>query len=245
MRWFASGGTERLITAGALALLAALGWVELLVVPMPMPDARGPVTLDYAALTALMWLAMMVAMMTPSVAPVVMLYASVVRRAAPDALLRVGLFVGGYFASWAGFSLAVALLQIALIERGWIDAMGVARGPLFAAALLFAVAAYQWTPGKRSCLAHCRSPLEFLVQHHRAGRRGAWQMGAAHGLYCVGCCWLLMLLLFVGGVMNLAWVAGLALIVALEKLFARADLVRRVTGVLAAAAGLACLAFWR
>ena len=114
---------------------------------------------------------------------------------------------------WAVFSIAATLLQVELIAAGWIDAMGVAAQPWVTSALLVAVGVYQWLPTKRACLDHCRSPVQFLVEAYRPGAMGALLMGLQHGLYCLGCCWALMLLLFVGGVMNLLWVAAITAIV--------------------------------
>lgn len=116
--------------------------------------------------------------------------------------------------------------------------MGITQHRLVTAALLVAVGIYQWLPLKSACLDHCRSPLQLLTQHYRPGLSGAWRMGLEHGLYCVGCCWLLMLLLFVGGVMNLWWVAGIAILVSIEKLLPRGELVAKSVGLLAIVAGL-------
>jgi len=153
--------------------------------------------------------------MLPSAAPVVLLFAALERRSG-----RVGrtvLFVAGYLVIWSGFSALSAGLQWALQRLAVTNAAGPALG-LFGAALLAAAGLYQLTPLKGTCLAHCRSPVEAIAGHWRPGRAGAFLMGARHGLYCLGCCWLLMVLLFVSGVMNLLWVALLALLVLVEKL---------------------------
>jgi predicted metal-binding membrane protein len=222
----------------ALAALTALAWAYLKWSPMPMPASSGGLrTTHYLVVTFLMWLVMMVGMMTPSVAPTVLLFDRVARRGAPGGTLaRTVPFVAGYLLAWLAFSVAATLLQIELIATGWIDAMGVAARPWVTAALLTAVGIYQWLPAKRACLDHCRSPVQFLVDAYRPGTSGALLMGLQHGLYCLGCCWALMLLLFVGGVMNLLWVAGIAALVFVEKLLARGDWLRRAIGVAALAA---------
>jgi predicted metal-binding membrane protein len=226
---------ERAIVVAALALLTALGWLALYVMPMPMPANDVVTSPAYLLLSVAMWFVMMVAMMTPAVTPVVLLYDRVVYRGAPGPHARTVGFLAGYFSVWLGFSLLATIAQALLISIGLTDAMGASNHPGFSAALLAAAGLYQWLPLKASCLEHCRSPLEF-VMHQRRGRLGPWHMGMDHGAYCLGCCWALMLLLFVGGVMNLAWVAALTLLVAAEKLAARPDLVRRVLGAAAIAA---------
>jgi predicted metal-binding membrane protein len=234
-------GYERLIVLLALALLAALAWGYLFLAPMPMPQAAGVTAIDYAALTAVMWLLMMIAMMTPAVLPVVMLFHTVARRAQGSPAPRTLTFIAGYFTAWAAFSVLATLLQIGLILAGTVDTMGKATQPLWTAAFLVVVGAYQFLPVKATCLDHCRSPIAFLTQHYRPGLAGAWRMGLSHGSYCVGCCWMLMLLLFIGGVMNLLWVVGLTLLVVLEKLLPRGPQLSRAAGVvlLAGAAVLA------
>jgi len=225
----------------ALAALTALAWAYLKWSPMPMPGTSGGLrTTRYLAVTFLMWFVMMVGMMVPSVAPTVLLFDRVARRGSPGATLaRTAPFVAGYLLVWCAFSVAATALQIELISAGWIDAMGVAARPWFTAALLAGVGLYEWLPAKRACLDHCRSPVQFLVEAYRPGASGALLMGVRHGLYCLGCCWGLMLLLFVGGVMNLLWVAVIAAVVFVEKLLARGDWLRCAIGLVALAAALA------
>ncbi|MGD9598703.1 MAG: DUF2182 domain-containing protein [Steroidobacteraceae bacterium] len=219
-------------TLAALAILVALAWLYLAASPMPMPaTAGGLYSGRYAALTFAMWFVMMVGMMTPSVAPTTLLFARVNRHGDPAAAAgRTACFVAGYLAVWLAFSVLATGLQIAWIATGWIDAMGISTRPIGTALLLAAVGLYQWLPAKRACLAHCQSPAQFIAHAHRPRLRGAFVMGAHHGLYCLGCCWALMLLLFVGGVMNLAWVAAIAAIVIVEKLATRAAWLPRVIG---------------
>lgn len=228
---------DQTIVVGALVLLTGIGWLYLVIWPMPMPGGASVTAPGYAVLTLIMWFLMMVAMMVPSVTPVVLLFDRVSQQTAARLPRTLG-FVGGYLSAWLAFSAGVSLLQIALIRIGWIDTMGITQHRLVTAALLVAVGIYQWLPLKSACLDHCRSPLQLLTQHYRPGLSGAWRMGLEHGLYCVGCCWLLMLLLFVGGVMNLWWVAGIAILVSIEKLLPRGELVAKSVGLLAIVAGL-------
>jgi len=230
----------RRIVLVALALLTALAWIYLWRAPMPMPAANGGLRApEYAALTFAMWFVMMVGMMTPAAAPVLLLFDRIERGQPRNlSIARTPLFLLGYLLVWALYSLAATLLQIELIALGWIDDMAVAARGTVTALVLLAIGVYQWLPLKRACLEHCQSPAEFLVQHRRPGRSGALRMGARHGLYCLGCCWALMLLLFVGGVMNLLWVVAITLVVLTEKLV-RGDWFRRAIGVAACvAAGL-------
>ena len=214
-----------LIVAASLAAAAGLAWLWLLRTAAPgdsmaMPTAVAPWSAAYLLAAFAMWGLMMVAMMLPSAAPMILFYArfarcSGMRRAAG----ATALFVSAYLAIWALFSLAAALLQAVLVDAGVASAMELALGDRRVAGLLLALAGlYQLTPLKRACLASCRSPLDFLMRLWRPGPAGAVRLGLAHGVYCLGCCWVLMLLLFVGGVMNLAWIAGLALLVMAEKL---------------------------
>ena len=137
------------------------------------------------------------------------------------ATARTPLFLVGYLLVWTAFSLLATAVQIALIDAGRIDAMGVATRGVATALVVLGIGVYQWLPLKRACLAHCHSPADFLVRHRRPGSKGAISMGARHGLYCLGCCGALMLLLFVGGVMNLRWVAVLTALVLAERLVTR------------------------
>lgn len=232
---------DRYTLIGALAALTALAWGYLEWSPMPMPGSSGGLhTAHYALVTFLMWFVMMIGMMTPSVAPTVLLFDRVARRGSPvGTLARTAPFVAGYLLVWALFSVAATFLQVEFIEAGWIDAMGVATRPWVAAALLLGVGTYQWLPAKRACLEHCRAPAQFLVESYRPGAGGALLMGLHHGLYCLGCCWGLMALLFAGGVMNLLWVAAIAAIVFAEKLLGRGELLRRAIGVAALVAAAA------
>ncbi len=202
--------------------------------------------LPYGALMFGMWAAMMLGMMLPSAAPAILLYARVARSgAAPQApVARTYLFALGYLLAWAGFSLIATALQYLLARLALLSPMMESNSPVFSAAVLLAAGVYQWTPLKDVCLRQCRGPVDFLTRHWRAGPGGALQMGAHHGLYCVGCCWVLMALLFVGGVMNLLWIAAITIFVLLEKVTSFGRSGGRVSGLALIASGVFLLLRW-
>jgi predicted metal-binding membrane protein len=150
--------------------------------------------------------------------------------------------VAGYAVAWAGFSAVAVALQAALQRSGLLTPMLLGSSAWLNGALLVAAGLWQLSPLKAVCLEHCRSPVGFLTRHWRGGRLGALRMGVVHGAWCIGCCWALMLLLFVGGVMNLAWIALLALLVLVEKTLPGGTRYARLAGVLALLAGIAVLA---
>ncbi|MGR4864910.1 DUF2182 domain-containing protein [Caulobacter sp. LARHSG274] len=197
-------------------------------------------------LTAAMWGTMMVAMMLPSAVPAILLYGQVHRRAvANDQGTEVApawMFAAGYLLVWFAFSLAAEVLYWGLERPGLISmaTMG-SRSRWLSAGVLAAAGLYQLSPLQTVCLSHCRSPAAFLSRHWRPGRFGAVRLGVVHGVYCLGCCWLLMALLFVGGVMNLAWIAALTLLVLAEKLLPGGPWVARAAGVTLLAWGVATL----
>ena len=190
-------------------------------------------------LIAAMWAVMMVAMMLPSAAPAILLYATVHRHSmgAVDTPPTAA-FMSGYLFCWIGFAMLAAALQLAFASP-----MSMALDNRAAsAALLIAAGLYQLSPLKDACLSRCRSPAEFITRHYRPGAWGAARLGLLHGAYCVGCCWLLMALLFAGGVMNLLWVAALTLLVAAEKLLPGGQWIARIAGVALIAWGAILLA---
>ena len=204
-------------------------------------------TLAYWIIMLLMWWVMMIAMMTPSAAPMILLYARAMRYAQKIGQLGKGVvhsaaFVSGYLVMWLAFSFVATLLQRGLEAAGGISPMCMAsRSAVLSAAILILAGAYQLSPWKHTCLSHCRNPAEFLSQHRRPGRLGAVRMGMEHGAFCVGCCWVLMALLFVGGIMNVLWIAVLAIVVLLEKLAPQGTSFARVTGIVLLAWGAATL----
>lgn len=201
-------------------------------------------TLDRWSLTLAMWWVMMAAMMTPSAAPAILLYGRVHRTAAAQqrgaAIGPAWAFTLGYLLVWLAFSLAATGLHFGLERAGLVSpGMMGSQNRWLSAGVLAAAGVYQLSPLHRVCLDHCRGPAEFFTRHWRPGLGGAVRLGVLHGAYCVGCCWLLMALLFVGGVMNLAWIAAIALLVLGEKLLPGGRWVGRIAGLLLIAWALA------
>jgi predicted metal-binding membrane protein len=233
---------RRVFTGGLLALVVA-SWSYLLyqdwamrhmdIVDMAMPSA-GPWSSSDFVLVFVMWAVMMVAMMLPSVLPTLRAYRTVVTRRdqerSPDALTAV--FATGYLFTWTIFSAVATLIQSVLHAFAFVSPAMRAASPTIAGTLLIAAGVYQWTPLKRACLARCVSPLQFLLRYWRVGAAGAWRMGIIHGAYCAGCCWMLMALLFVYGMMNLAWIIAIAMYVLGEKLLPAQRWLPRVAGAL-------------
>jgi predicted metal-binding membrane protein len=186
---------------------------------------------EYLWLTG-MWAIMMVAMMSPTAAPAILLFAKMSRQQPASSGLAspTAGFVGGYFAIWTLFSVGAALLQLVLHRALLLTAMGASTSQALGAGLLIAAGLYQWSSIKHRCLSACQSPLGFLTARWRPGIGGAFRMGVSHGLNCVACCWLVMLLLFVAGVMNLLWVAALSVVVLLERIVPRGRLIARLSG---------------
>jgi len=231
--------------SGAGMGMSALRMTAIALFPHRLPDGGG--SMAYSLSTAiLMWWTMMIAMMTPSAAPLVLLYRRVVRHygaAGAKTALPSMLLLAGYLTAWLAFSVAMALLQNILQPTGLISEMMLwSKNAWFSAIVLVAAGIYQFSPLKRACLKQCQSPLNFLMAHWRPGAVGSFMLGMRHGVYCVGCCWMLMALLFVGGIMNLVWIAALSLFVFVEKLLPRGEYVGRVMGgVLIAWAGVTLL----
>ena len=244
---------ESLIVAAALAAAAVLAWAWLLRAAADDSSMAGmamaqpePLSAGYLLPAFAMWAIMMVAMMVPSAAPMILLRARIDK--APSAQIRgfhSALFASAYLLVWTVFSAAAALAQALFVKSGLVSAMGLTLGsPTLAAGLLFVAAGYELSAAKRLCLDKCQSPLMFVLKYYRPGAAGAFRLGILHGLFCVGCCWALMLLLFVGGVMNLAWVALLGIVVLGEKLAPPAWHANRVIAVLLALAGALLLLTW-
>ncbi len=225
---------DRLIVIAGLAAVASLAWAYTLAgVGMGMNAFQMTAMSDAGAAAAspapwsparalavfLMWLIMMIAMMLPSAAPMVLLFAAIARRrqAQPRSEIGAAAFVAGYLAIWGIFSAGAALAQWAFEMNRLLTPMMQSTSAVFDGLLLLAAGFYQLTPLKQACLGRCRQPVGFITQYWRSGTGGAFRMGIAHGAFCLGCCWFLMALLFVGGVMNLYWIAGIATYVLAEK----------------------------
>ncbi|MGE0213391.1 MAG: DUF2182 domain-containing protein [Parvibaculaceae bacterium] len=252
---------DRWVVGGLLALVVLLAWAYTLsgvgmhdmdATSMGMTPAEHEAmmrrlgwTPGYALLMFAMWWIMMAAMMVPSVAPMVLLFATISRKD-PDTgalVAPTGAFLSGYLLAWAAFSALATLLQWALERAGLVSPMAMSAGAVLGGGLLVAAGLYQLTPLKQACLAKCRNPVLFLMQEWRAGASGALRMGAEHGAWCLGCCWFLMALLFVGGVMNVLWIAALAVYVYIEKLAPHGHWLSYATGAALTAAGLGMWAY--
>ncbi|WP_163558487.1 DUF2182 domain-containing protein [Halomonas sp. NO4] len=209
------------LLAGAGMGMSALDMTRMNGTTAPMGDMGLIVTWSagYALVSFVMWWSMMIAMMLPSAAPMILLFAVIQTRQhrAGNRHVPTTIFTLGYMLAWAGFSLGATAMHWTLARAGLLTPAMALTGQWLGAGLLLAAGFYQLTPIKRTCLRHCRLPAMYLASHWRPGKRGALIMGLGHGAYCLGCCWFLMLLLFFGGVMNLYWIAGLALLVLLEK----------------------------
>ena len=203
------------------------------------PDLE-PWALGTLAPLFLMWAEMMAAMMLPTAAPMILTFALVnrKRREQDRPYVPTAIFGLGYLIAWTGFSAIAAVAQWYLRGKALLSPLMVSTSPALAGSLLVAAGIFQWTPLKNACLTHCRSPLSFLMTDWREGRWGALAMGVKHGAYCTGCCWILMLLLFVAGVMNVFWIAVISVLVLAEKLAPNGVLVGKVSGVALVAWGL-------
>jgi predicted metal-binding membrane protein len=240
---------ERAVIAGGLAVLVLAAWGYLFHLQRSMAgmETMGghllPWTAADLALTVAMWAIMMVGMMLPAAAPVILLFAAINRKRREQGGVAVptAIFAAGYLLVWGGFSVGAALAQWGLHAAALLSPALVTTSPVAGGAFLIAAGVYQLTPLKEVCLAHCRSPLGFFMTEWRDGAAGALRMGLRHGSYCLGCCWLLMGLLFVTGVMNLLWVAAIAAFVLVEKVAPAGRRVGRLASWGLIAAGLAVL----
>jgi predicted metal-binding membrane protein len=237
---------QQVAIAAALAGLVVLCWLYLI------DEARQMAAMDPAMvmppkgsadllLLLAMWWIMMIGMMLPSAAPMILTFAAITRgrRARGQPYTPTALFTSGYLLAWGAFSVAATLAQGALEQATLLAPMAMkTTSPLLGGLLFIAAGLYQLTPLKSACLRACRSPFNFVVNHWRDGTAGALRMGMSHGLYCLGCCWILMALLFAVGAMNLVWVAALTAVVLVEKLLPGGEWIARIGGLLLIAWGV-------
>jgi predicted metal-binding membrane protein len=241
---------DRTIVMSGVAVISALAWAYIFYLAwgmksmdvgmeMAMPRMQSWEAIDFI-LRFVMWAVMMVAMMVPSAAPMVLMFATVNRRRRQQQgpFVPTGVLVIGYLVVWSGFSALATSAQGGLHAAALLSPTMVATSPILGGALLLTAGIYQLTPLKHACLTHCRSPLGHLLTDWREGTRGAFIMGLRHGSYCVGCCWLLMSLLFVVGVMNLLWIAVIAAFVLTEKVAPAGPWVSRAAGLLLIGLGM-------
>ena len=241
---------DRMIVIAGVVAVAAIAWGYTVYlaqsnadVGMSMGMAGGNVRswsgVDFS-LMFVMWAVMMVAMMVPSAAPMILLFATVNRRRREQSgpFVSTGVFLSGYLVVWAGFALLAALGNWGLHQASLLTSMmGGSSSGYLGGALLLTAGIFQWSQLKYVCLTHCRSPLSFLMSDWKDGTGGAFKMGLQHGRYCLGCCWILMALLFVLGVMNLVWIAALAAFVLTEKVIPAGKTISKITGGLLVAWG--------
>ena len=257
---------DRAIVAVALAVVVALAWIYVLHLAagmdmggmdmtgfrmistgleMAMTPAQTPWSGTEFALTFAMWTVMMIGMMTPSAAPMILIYARAgrVASAAGSPLAATGWFVAAYLAVWTGFGLAATSAQFALGRLALLDPAMASAGNVLGGVLLVGAGLYQWTPLKHACLSQCQSPLLFIERHggFQKSVAGALRLGGEHGLYCLGCCWALMAILFVGGVMNVAWIAALSAFALAEKIIPAGWRVSWIAGAMLTTAGVRLL----
>jgi predicted metal-binding membrane protein len=239
---------DRYIIAAGLIGITALAWADMFYLAhgmnsmgmeKAMPRIQSWGLVDAFAMFV-MWSIMMVAMMVPSASPTILLYATLNRKRAQQKrpYASTGIFLAGYVAVWTAFSVIATLAQWGLHAAALLSPIMVSTSSVFGGILLIAAGIFQWTPIKHACLNHCRSPLDFLSSHWREGTAGAFSMGLRHGFYCLGCCWALMALLFVAGVMNLLWIAVIALFVLIEKIVPNGPIIGRITGGMLIMAGV-------
>ena len=239
-------GRARAVVVVGLVGFAAAAWIYLAyvttqvddmssVLAMPMTSAWTPAQ---AALMVTMWALMMAAMMLPSAVPMVLAYDRLDRGSADGRGGSTAVFVAGYVVVWWAFAVAAAGLQWLLHDMALVNGMGAATHGELAGLLLVGAGIFQFSPVKRRSLGACRTPMGFLMTSWRDGRTGALRMGLQHGTLCLRCCWALMVLLFVLGVMNLAWVAVLAIFVLAEKVSRRGKAISVIGGVVMIAWGI-------
>lgn len=242
---------DRALAACGLAVVSLVSWFYLMRMAGMMNAAAADKALHAAmgmpemaawggaefVMLFLMWAVMMIAMMLPSAAPIILLVVATYRRRGIRAPGLTAAFSAGYVLAWTAFSVVAAVTQLGLHRAALLSQDMAINSAVAGGAILMVAGAYQWLPLKGACLTHCRSPFAFLAREWREGTAGALAMGLKHGLYCVGCCWALMALLFAAGVMNLLWVGAIAMFVLVEKLAPQGARLGRVAGVLLAAWG--------
>lgn len=239
---------DRYLVLAGMVAISLLAWLYMIDAARPDHQSHGqtmtiPATEAWDAglllLSAIMWGIMMIAMMLPSAMPMVLGFTRLQqqRQSRRNAVRLTWLFIAGYLIAWALFSLAAALTQWTLYGLGQMSAAMGSAQPLIAGGFLIGAGLFQWSSLKNACLKKCQSPLNFLLNEWRGGSAGALIMGLHHGVFCIGCCWMLMLLMFVGGVMNLLWMIAIAFYVLAEKLVLKMQHWGRFTGILLVAAG--------
>jgi predicted metal-binding membrane protein len=252
---------DRLAVLAGLGVVTGSAWVYVIIESHRMRMSSGmgdhsmsatmhgmlgvhPWTAGEFGLRLVMWAVMMMAMMVPTAVPMTLVYAAVARKAAAqhNPVAPTFVFVAGYVIAWTLFAVGATVAQRAMDQAALLSPMMVSKSTVLGATVLIAAGMYQLTPYKRACLRHCRAPAHFLSRYWRSGTVGALRMGLRLGAYCLGCCWILMALLFLGGVMNLLWIAAIAAFVLLEKTAPFGEAGGSVVGATMVLAGIVGLA---
>lgn len=234
---------DRFIIVSGLFVLCVLAWLyiiylyrQMVVMDMNALFFAMPMTPEWTAtdflLLFLMWLVMMIAMMTPSVTPLILIFAMVNRQRKQQRtpFVSTGYLLSGYFLVWAAFSLMATILQWLLQHISLLNPEMETTSKILGAIILMAAGVFQFTPLKQKCLSYCRTPIDFIHRNWKEGKPGALRMGIENGMYCLGCCWILMILLFVSGIMNILWIAIIALFVLIEKVLPQIKWISFVAG---------------
>lgn len=238
---------DRIVVVSGVVILLLLSWGYTLWIASEVyggaHGAFGPHTGHWGmadlAMVLVMWIVMMTAMMVPSVSSTIVMFGEISRKhgGAAHPIAATWVFVAGYLIAWTAFSVGATGAQWGMKEAALMTSVMAAKSPLIGGAILMFAGVFQFTPMKQACLRHCRSPLAFFMSGWRYGSFGALSMGVRHGIYCIGCCWALMAVMFVGGVMNPLWLVGLALFVLVEKLMPSGARIGQAAGIALFAAG--------
>jgi predicted metal-binding membrane protein len=218
---------DKTIVLVGLALVTVLAWAYMIRMAVDMSGAGMEIQhtcmmsweMDDLIMVFTMWSVMMVAMMLPSALPMILLFTTLNRQRSEtmSPLIPTGLFVVGYLAAWVAYSALATLAQWGLHASALLSHSMSIANPYLGGCILAASGIFQWTPFREACMTHCRSPIGFLLTHWKEGRVGALMMGLTHGTFCVGCCWMLMTISLVLGVMNMLWMAVLTILMFWEK----------------------------
>jgi predicted metal-binding membrane protein len=235
---------DRLVIIGGLFFITLLSWLYIIYLynQMVYMDMNAlffamPMTPEWTAvdfmLLLLMWIVMMIAMMTPSVAPLILVFAMVNRQRKQQSrpFVNTAYLMAGYFLVWLAFSFVATVLQWSLQQIAMLNPEMKTTNKILGGIILIASGVFQFTPLKQTCLGYCRTPLDFVLRRWKEGKQGALRMGIENGLYCLGCCWLLMTLLFVAGIMNLLWIAIIAVFVLFEKVLSTIKWIPYLAGI--------------
>lgn len=235
---------DRLIIATGIAIVSILSWVHMARMSAHafMSASHVMVPIQAAEIFAffVMWVVMMIAMMLPTAAPMILTFSTITRKrkSQNQPYVNTSIFVFGYLVVSVLYSAGAVAVQVWMHNNALMTTMGGSNSTLFSGLLLTSAGVYQWTSLKHNCLKKCRNPFDFLMLYWREGKNGALSMGIKHGIFCTLCCWILMALMFVAGVMNLLWMILVTLVILIEKIVPRGDILARIFGVFMVCAGI-------